>query len=221
MIDCTNAEIRDALPDLMHGRLSELDRITMTAHVESCADCRSELSLLEQVRASAPLAPRMDVAGIVRALPAASPSGGDVLAAATSRSRVRGSILWKLAAGAALLITGTLTFANGRHQADPVNAVAVAPPSIIGGGSLAAVVAPTVAPSASSAGVAVSDPAVSITKPLPPERKVATLSLTGGVKDLSNAQIHALLKDLDNVQGIPAADPEPVTISVDDNEGLQ
>lgn len=220
MIDCTNAEMRDALPDLIHGRLSELDRITMTAHVESCAGCRSELSLLEQVRASAPLAPRMDVAGIVRALPAALPSGGDLLAAATSSSRARGSMLWKLAAGAALLITGTLTFANGRHQTDPVNAAPVASTSITGGDQ-APVVAPTVAPSASSAGVAMSDPAVSVTEPQPPERRVATLSLTGGVKDLSDAQIHALLKDLDNVKGMPAADPEQVTISVDDNEGLQ
>jgi len=55
MNDGVNAEFRDALPDLLHGRLNALDRATLTAHVESCADCRAELALLGEARASAPV----------------------------------------------------------------------------------------------------------------------------------------------------------------------
>ena len=57
MNDCVNAEARDALPDLLHGRLSELDTATMKAHVESCADCRAELELMRAVRSSARITP--------------------------------------------------------------------------------------------------------------------------------------------------------------------
>ena len=51
MSECMNAGLRDALPDLLNGKLSELDSATLSAHVEGCLDCRSELELLREVRA--------------------------------------------------------------------------------------------------------------------------------------------------------------------------
>ena len=50
MNDCTNAEIRDQLPDLLHDRLTVSVRDVVVAHVADCADCREELELLRGVR---------------------------------------------------------------------------------------------------------------------------------------------------------------------------
>ena len=52
MNDCSNAEIRDRLPDLLHERLDASARATVAAHVADCADCREELELLRDVRAA-------------------------------------------------------------------------------------------------------------------------------------------------------------------------
>ena len=52
MTECINTEVREALPDLLNGRLSALDTATMNAHVESCAECRAELELLREIRDS-------------------------------------------------------------------------------------------------------------------------------------------------------------------------
>ncbi len=70
MSDCSNAEIRDLLPDLMHDRLDAHTRARVIAHVDGCADCRSELELLRSLRGSLDRAtPRVDVDRIVAALP--------------------------------------------------------------------------------------------------------------------------------------------------------
>lgn len=210
MNDCMNAEVRDALPDLMHGRLSDLNTVTMKAHVETCADCRAELRLLEEIRASAPIAPRIDLSKIISALPAPIPSVADQLvASAPHRARRSSSLTWKMTAAAALLVTGSLTFATARRQSTvtPVASSAVAATSST---------VPDVAPAASQVAVApvTSGPAgdksqISAAKP-------SGLSLTGGVQDLSDDQLESLVSSLDNVEALPSSEPEPVTISVDE-----
>src|SRR5688572_14310628 len=52
MRDCSNAEMRDRLPELMHGRLLGEELAATRAHVTGCPDCRDELALLERVRAA-------------------------------------------------------------------------------------------------------------------------------------------------------------------------
>ena len=69
MSECVNAEVKEALPDLLNGRLSALDTATMKAHVESCADCRAELELLREAKTSALLIQKMDAAKISAAIP--------------------------------------------------------------------------------------------------------------------------------------------------------
>ncbi len=215
MTDCMNAEVRDALPDLMNGRLGDIDKATMTAHVESCADCREELRLLQEIKASAPMAPRIDVSKIVAALPAAMPSTIDHLAPA--RARPRSSMMWKAMAVVALLTTA-VTFGKARRQAIEVSPAA----------SSASAVRQEVASQAAKTGqsegttrasVATVAPAVVAAAARPVAAARAELSLTGGVQDLSDDQLQSLLSGLDSVQGLPAAEPEAVTISLDDNEG--
>src|SRR5215218_2214702 len=70
MNDCSNAEIRDQLPDLLHDRLDVSLRADVLAHVDDCVDCRSELELLRGVQGVLlQRTPRIDVNYVVQALP--------------------------------------------------------------------------------------------------------------------------------------------------------
>src|SRR5688500_15801297 len=109
MRDCPNGEMRDRLPELMHNRLTGDARRAVRAHVAECADCRAELALLGQLRASvAP--PHMDVSRIVAALPRyrAVPAWRRMVNAAQVR-----------AAAAVVLLLGGYAVLN-RSQPDPV-----------------------------------------------------------------------------------------------------
>lgn len=219
MNDCIDAEVRDALPDLIHGRLSDLDTATLTAHVESCADCRGEMELLRQVRAAAPFAPRIDVGRIVSALPAPMPSPADVALSAPPRatSRPNRSFIWRTSAIATLLVAGSLTFANARRQALPVSA---AKPTATVSSVAPAAPTPSAVASLPSAPLATSEVATAPAKTVGNSGSTG-LSLTGGVQDLTDDQLQTLLKDLDGVKGLPSAEPEAISVGVDDTEGLQ
>jgi anti-sigma factor RsiW len=70
MRDCANGEVRDRLPELVHGRLDGPERGAVEAHVAECPDCASEVALIRLVAGSAALAvPRVDVRKIAAALP--------------------------------------------------------------------------------------------------------------------------------------------------------
>ena len=70
MTDCSNADIRDRLPELVHGRLDGGSLVEVRAHLVDCSPCREEVLLLERARAALMLAtPRIDTAAIVHALP--------------------------------------------------------------------------------------------------------------------------------------------------------
>lgn len=219
MTECMNAEVRDALPDLLHGRLGDLDRATMEAHVETCADCRAELALMERVRAYASLAPSIDVSRIVSMLPAPLPSAEQQLVHATpARQSSRLSMLWKLAATAALIVAGTLTFAK-TNSPDPVGpSVAIVP---VAPAPVSEVATPAVTPEPALKQVAIAGPVSKAAARGVIASSTAGLSLTGGLQDLTDAQLEALLKDVDNVDGLLTAEPEVISVSVDGDEGLQ
>jgi anti-sigma factor RsiW len=69
MSDCENAEMRDLLPDVVAGRLSDVEAARVRRHVDGCADCAAELSLLRAVRAARPRSVPIDIAKIVANLP--------------------------------------------------------------------------------------------------------------------------------------------------------
>lgn len=223
MNDCVMTEVRDALPDLAHGRLSELDTATMTAHVESCADCRAELALLREVRESAPLAPAMDAARIASVLP---PYGGAAIVKHRPAEPVRKSA-WRYSllavSAAAVFVIGGLTFSSMKKQTDGgTSNVAASTTSL-----------PVAAPSEGSSpipdateGVVAPAPATTTTsgpaRTIPSgEKQVASLSLVGGTQDLSETELETLLAELDGMDSIPAAEPQSVTLSVEDIEGGQ
>src|SRR5688572_15066444 len=120
--------MRDALPDLIHGRLSESDRAVVTAHVESCVDCCAEVELLREVRASAPQAPPMSAERIASAIDAyARPNSSDVVRPLNEYAQQSRRSIWKLAAVAVLIALGGAALSEmdfggqeeGRRAASP------------------------------------------------------------------------------------------------------
>lgn len=182
MTECPYPEIIDSLPDLLHGRLGEVDKATLTAHVESCASCRAELALLREVRATAPLPPQIDVDRVVGSLPVRSIIVPDPL----RKPAVSGvnSPLWKLAAAIAIAISGGLLVQDRGAVADaPGSSIVVSSTPIAVDG---------VTP-AESAPVTNSD---------------GSLSLVAGIHELTDDQIESLLVELDAIETIPSAEPE-------------
>lgn len=102
MRDCPNATMRERLPDLLHDRLPAALRAEVHAHLNTCADCRAELALLETVRAAA-VAPKVDTQRIVSALPPYRAASRWRRAFASPLLRLAAAVV--LLAGSALLLT--------------------------------------------------------------------------------------------------------------------
>ena len=69
MNECANADIREMLPDLLHGNLPAAERNRVESHLAGCVECTGELGVLRTVRSAAVFAPAIDVNGIVRQIP--------------------------------------------------------------------------------------------------------------------------------------------------------
>lgn len=69
MTDCSNAAMRDLLPDLAAGLLPASEAARVRAHVEACVDCTEELRVLRAVQALPVRLVSVDVAAIVARLP--------------------------------------------------------------------------------------------------------------------------------------------------------
>jgi hypothetical protein len=117
MIDCSNAEIRDRLPELVNGHLIGESLDVVRAHLVECDPCQAEVLLLERTRAILIFAsPRIDIAGIVQALPTPGYRGH------------RRSFDWRIAASIAVLAVGGGSVAIMHKGSAParVDSVAVA-----------------------------------------------------------------------------------------------
>lgn len=134
MRDCPNVEMRELLPDLLHGQLDGRTRAAVEAHVAGCADCARELALLEHVRKLG-RAPAIDAARIAARLPAyrATPLWRRSLAAPAIR-----------VAAALLLVAGGISLA-AKRKPEPRTAVAT-PDSVAGPTTQVAAAAPTELP---------------------------------------------------------------------------
>jgi len=210
MNDCSNAEIRDQLPDLLHDRLDVSARAVVLAHVDGCIDCRDELELLRGLRgALTARTPRVDIAYVVGALPKAPTRTTGFPSVATHKRRWAD---WRIAAAVTVLVAGGSSVAILNRA-----------PAVPDGGTVA------VRP------VPVTDtPAIST--PTPPSAVVASAKDTPGVTrqmiavddqdattdagpdgrfgGLTGAQLKSLLDEIDHLEAVPVTEPEPVTIKV-------
>ena len=155
MRDCANAEVRDQLPEFVHGRLGSTARLAVEAHLATCADCAAEVDLLRSIAgamgdALAARVPRVDVDRIVAALPA--PRRARPVWFRTAQ--------WRAAA--------VILFMAGSTSLLWVNRKAPSLPS----------------------------------EPLATE----SMSFAGGVADLSEAQLNALLGEMSKLSSTPSAE---------------
>src|SRR6202162_2173421 len=65
----TELDIKEMLPDLLHGKLDADARAQVEAHVASCESCAEELEVLRTVKSAAVFIPAIDVDRAVRQLP--------------------------------------------------------------------------------------------------------------------------------------------------------
>lgn len=207
MNDCPNADVRDLLPDLINDRLDEATRRMVEAHLAHCADCRDELAVLRDVRATMRHTPAVDVAGIVAALPA--------YRAPARRSWVG----WRIAAAITVVAAGasSLVVVRGGARAPTVDSVAMT----ITKGSESPVAVSTPARSESSAVVPSVTPAAphspapapaaggQATTAAPRERELAMAG--GALTDLSDRELATLLKDIESMDALPSVDVESTT----------
>lgn len=102
MRDCADGELRDRLPDFVHGTLAAAEQVRVGAHVASCEDCAAEVGLLRAVREAFP-APVVDVRRIVAGLPPATRQ--------PARRPAYVERPWRLAAAATVLLVAGLSLA--------------------------------------------------------------------------------------------------------------
>ena len=209
MTDCPNAEIRDLLPDLVHGRLDAATRTDVERHVRECADCTAELTLLRELRSALHASPRVNVAAIVAAVPAYRKPAG------------RSWIGWRAAAAITVLVAGGSSVAvlqrGGTSLADTTRsmpaAVAAAPETMLSVPT-PALVAPQ-SPTIAAAQPHVDHPAVP-QNTVPVVRNVAGRELAvggGALSDLNDRELTTLLKDIESLDGLPTVEVDNAALA--------
>lgn len=190
MNDCPNAEMRDLLPDLLHDRLTATVRAEVTAHVADCVDCREELELIRNLQMIVTArAPRVDVSYVVGALP--KPPRRDVTPIATRR---RSWADWRIAAAVTLLVAGGSSVALLNRAPASLTDSVVSTTPIVADASIG--MQKAAVPSASSA-------------------EPAEIGAGGRLADLDDAQLEALIDEIEEMKAVPITEPEPVALRVE------
>ena len=202
MTDCPNAEMRDRLPDLLHERLDARARAAVMAHVAQCVDCRAELTILREARIALTSDMRVVDVNVIAAAVIARAAAPKARRVPWER-RARVWMDWRVAASIALVAAGAASFAILRARQSDLPQVA--PPSV-------AVAVP--APSKATVAVPTNPKPVEQIPAAAPVVAAAELSAAGGVGDLSDSDLRALLNDLDSIDVEPATDPEPVSVRI-------
>ena len=205
MTECRVGEMRDRLPDYVHGRLGASARAEVEKHLLTCAACREEVALLRSARSGiVRRTPAVDAARVVRAV-RQSQLSKTMPGTRPDMVRVRRPVpaaAWRIAAGIALLATGMLGYLVGRRGPSPLPApqVAVNP-----------VPAPLTQPIASPVAAPIAPATVPLQHPQTQMPAVAPraegITFGGGTGDLSASQLDLLMKDLNG--SMPAIDTEP------------
>ena len=206
MTDCGNVDVRERLPELMHGVLPTGERLEVERHLAGCAACSEELALLVEVRGSLVPAPAIDVERIVHALEASRrrdaqpPHVQRALTPAAARDGGRRwAQPWQRVAAAVLVVAGLaaagLTATRTTRGTDS---------------------APTIAsePSASAVGSATASPAST-----PVTAAAPVLSLGGVLSALSDAELESMISELDDMAAVPTAEPRPILLVEPATEG--
>ncbi|MGZ3435619.1 MAG: zf-HC2 domain-containing protein [Gemmatimonadaceae bacterium] len=204
MNKCTDSDIQELLPDLLHGALAGAEKVRVEAHVATCESCQEDLDVLRTVKSAAVFATSIDVDRVVRQIP---PYRAIVPAVeAPARTRVAS---WLVAATVALFVVGGGSVLVTR-QNSPATQV------VDGGVKSSQQIATTQASTPSKAPVATPTP--KITEPAASSHPHA-LALAAEADGLSDGGLVQLMNDMDTFDALPGSEPEPV-ISVDSGDSL-
>lgn len=183
MTDCSNAEIRDLLPEYLAGTLAVARRAEVEAHVAACTDCAAEIEVLRLVREAwaEAASPAVNVGAIVAALPKAR-----------RRPAVRSwrqNHAFQIAAAVSFIALGGMSLAVARSffTADPAAAIAD-----------------------SAGGVDTMSAAGDATP---------AISFAGGVSDLADDELEALLTALESIEALPVTEPAELPLVGSGREG--
>jgi anti-sigma factor RsiW len=205
MNKCTELNLQEMLPDLLHRKLEAQDRARVEAHVAECAPCAEELRVLRTVASASVFAPAIDVDKIVRQiLPyrELGPIPQPPVARAPARSRV---VSWLVAASMLVVLAGGGSLLMQQRPAPTRVASAAAP---VERAATPRAATPVSAPEANPTNVTrASTVAVS-------GQPTHALALAAGVDGLSDNDLRQLMNDMDSFDALPTTEPEPV-ISVD------
>ena len=189
MHDCVEGNIRDQLPEFVHGVLSPSVEARVRGHVESCEECAAEVRLIEQAAALF-VTPSVNVSAIVAAIPA-------------PRRRAR---YWGWAAAASVLLLGGFAVAKWQIAAPEVT-------STVASGAATAATPDAVTKLANAVKETT---AAGRRLPTAPKTRPA-VSFGGGLSDLTDAQLNALLLEIDGIDAAPSADPAIRAPAVDES----
>jgi hypothetical protein len=191
MRDCADGNMRDLLPDYVHDALSAAERATVAAHLEGCADCAAEVGLISAATRAFP-AGRVDVANILKALPAAPRR-------ASQRTFVSRGL--RVAAAIALVAIGAYSVVVMQGKFNPAQRQVASVPLPPTGTPVTAAPMESVAP-------AVVPPAPTKSPSASAARGQPAISFGGGLSDLTDDQLDTLLGELDGLEALPSTEPE-------------
>lgn len=181
MTDCTNVEVRERLPELLHDALAAEAAAAVQEHLIACEPCSAELALLRDARRAMARVPTVDVARIVAALPP-PPSrprlelaGGGRPAAATRRPMVVAPGWRRMAVAAGLLLAVGVGGVTLARLGDAPDAAATAERGM-----------------AAASGIG------------------ADRLLAINVVGLTEDDFAGLLDELDDLEALPDSDPRPI-----------
>jgi anti-sigma factor RsiW len=204
MNKCTDSDIQELLPDLLHGSLAEAEKVRVEAHVATCESCQEDLEVLRAVKSAAVFAPSIDANSVVRQIP---PYRAIVPAAeAPARTRVAS---WLVAATVALFVVGGGSVLMTRQNSSGR--------TVVDGGTKVPPQVATTQPSAASR-TSVATPSPKITEPVASPHPHA-LALAAEADGLSDGGLVQLMNDMDTFDALPGSEPDPV-ISVDSGDSL-
>lgn len=199
MNDCTDNDIREMLPDLLHGALGAGAVERAEAHLASCEQCRAELQVLRTVRSAAVFAPTIDIDQVVGRIPPYS----QIVPAVEAPARPR-LISWLVAATVAIAVVGFGSMLVTRQGATTApTSVATTPPSATFPAQPTPVASKTPGTAASSARGVATQPS-----------HTHALAVAADVDGLSDGNLVQLMSDMNRFDALPATESDPV-ISVD------
>lgn len=204
MNKCTDSDIQEMLPDLLHGTLTPERSERVEAHLATCEECREEIEVLRTVKTAAVFAPRIDVDRVVRQIPPYR-----AVVPVTERPASTRIVSWLVAAALVVVAIGGGSLVLSRPKAG--NA-----PSPVA--STSQVPSPT-APTPVTAGKpnVVTPVGTNVASATPHPR---ALALAANVDDLSDGDLEQLMNDMNRFDALPATEPDPV-ISVDSGANLE